>query len=50
MRATYANAVMEDAVVSGVTEHGDAFRLAVEQDTPAPGRGHPRAGGLLIRS
>ena len=36
VRATYAKAAVEDAVVAGVTEHGDDFRLAVEQDTPVP--------------
>ncbi len=34
VRATYARAAVQDAVVAGVSEHGDDFRLAVEQDTP----------------
>ena len=34
VRTTYAQAMVHDAVVAGVTEHGDDFRLAVEQDTP----------------
>jgi choline/carnitine/betaine transport len=37
VRATYAKAAVEEAVVVGVTEHGDDFRLAVEQDTPGTG-------------
>ena len=37
VRATYAKAAVHDAVVAGVTEHGDDFRLAVEQDTPGAG-------------
>jgi len=37
VRATYAETAVHDAVVSGVTEHGDDFRLAVEQDTPGAG-------------
>jgi choline-glycine betaine transporter len=37
VRATYAKAMIEDAVVAGVKEHGDDFRLAVEQDTPGAG-------------
>jgi choline/carnitine/betaine transport len=37
VRAHYARAAVEDAVVAGVTEHGDDFRLAVEQDTPGAG-------------
>ena len=36
VRADYAMAAVHDAVVTGVTEHGDGFRLAVESDpTPA---------------
>ncbi len=34
VRATYAKNAVEDAVVAGVTEHGDDFRIAVEHDTP----------------
>ncbi|QBR93178.1 BCCT family transporter [Nocardioides euryhalodurans] len=34
VRADYAKAAVHEAVVAGVTEHGDDFRLAVEQDTP----------------
>jgi len=37
VRATYAESVVNDAVVQGVTAHGDDFRLAVEQDTPGSG-------------
>ena len=37
VRSHYARTAVHDAVVSGVTEHGDDFRLAVEQDTPGAG-------------
>ena len=37
VRATYAETAVNDAVVQGVEEHGDDFRLAVEQDTPGAG-------------
>ena len=37
VRATYARTMVHDAVVAGVTEHGDDFRLAVEQDTSGAG-------------
>ena len=37
VRANYAKAMVHDAVVAGVKEHGDDFRLAVEQDTPGAG-------------
>lgn len=29
--------MVHDAVVAGVSEHGDDFRLVVEQDTPGAG-------------
>jgi choline/carnitine/betaine transport len=37
VRATYAETAVNDAVVQGVQEHGDDFRLAVEHDTPGAG-------------
>ena len=37
VRAHYARTAVHDAVVHGVEEHGDDFRLAVEQDTPGAG-------------
>ena len=43
VRAHYAQAAIHDAVVSGVTAHGDDFRIAVEEDpsgtTSAAGHG-----------
>ena len=37
VRASYAETAVSNAVVHGVEEHGDDFRLAVEQDTPGAG-------------
>ena len=46
VRATYAKNAVEDAVVAGVTEHGDDFRIAVEHAPPAPpGTRAPTAPG-----
>jgi choline-glycine betaine transporter len=50
VRRQYARAAVEHAVVAGVTEHGDDFRVVVEQteagegvgelvDRPGPGNG-----------
>ena len=37
VRAHYARAAVHDAVVTGVTEHGDDFRLSVEPDSSPAG-------------
>ncbi|WP_432478283.1 BCCT family transporter [Nocardioides sp. GXQ0305] len=46
VRASYAETAVSDAVVQGVTEHGDDFRLAVEQDTPGAGDEVARSGSV----
>ena len=44
VRAKYARAAVENAVVAGVTEHGDDFEIAV--DEAAPGHGIDRSKAL----
>ena len=39
MRRKYAVAAVEQAVVAGVTQHGDDFTLAYEQTAPGEGVG-----------
>ena len=39
VRRAYAFAAVEQAVVAGVTEHGDDFQLTVEQTPPGEGVG-----------
>ena len=44
VRAKYAQTAVHEAVVLGVEQHGDDFRLAVEQDTPGAGDEVERTG------
>ena len=40
VRGQYARAAVEQAVVEGVTEHGDDFALSVDRAAPGEGAGH----------
>ena len=40
VRRKYARAAVEQAVVEGVTEHGDDFALSVDRAAPGEGAGH----------
>jgi choline/carnitine/betaine transport len=44
VRAAYAETAVHEAVVTGVEQHGDDFRIAVEQDTPGAGDEVARSG------
>ena len=43
VRGAYAVAAVEQAVVAGVTEHGDDFTLTFEESAPGEGVGRPRS-------
>ncbi len=44
VRAAYAQTAVHEAVVNGVEQHGDDFRLTVEQDRPGAGDEVARTG------